>query len=369
MSGSMSTPRFTRRPPRCPNPDCDFHVDPTGWRFQKKGFYERDARPRRIQRYRCTHCGRYFSSQTFSPTYWLRRGDLLEDVFHLLVSCAGFRQIARAKRVSHSTIRRLSDRLGRHCLLFHEEMRPKACPDEPLVLDGFRSFEHSQYWPMDLNLVVGKSLFVYGFNDAELRRSGTMRPSQAAKRDILESKYGRPDPQATRRRVEELLRRVVPPKGVVELRSDEHQAYPRAMARLSDRTFVHGRTSSKQARTPENPLFPVNLSDMLIRHCSSNHKRETIAFSKRRQSALYRMAIWAVWRNYMKDRSENRPKGTPAQALGLTKRALELRDVLRERIFAGQIPSLRGWLADCYFGRITTRAIENCVEHRARFAI
>ncbi|MCR9097913.1 MAG: hypothetical protein NXI30_27145, partial [bacterium] len=75
------------------------------------------------------------------------------------------------------------------------------------------------------------------------------------------------------------------------------------------------------------------------------------------------------WRNYMKDRSENRRKGTPAQALGITRRALEVKDVLRERLFAGRIASVRGWLAECYFGRIRTRAIEHCREHRARFAI
>jgi hypothetical protein len=262
----------------------------------------------------------------------------------------------------------MSDRLGRHCLLFHEAMRPKQCPCEPLVLDGFRTFEHSQYWPMDVNLVVGKSLFVYGFNDAELRRSGTMRPSQAVKRELLEKRFGRPDPQSTQKRVEELLRRVVPPRGVVEIRSDEHQSYPRAMARLHDRTFVHSQTNSKLARTPENPLFPVNLSDMLIRHCSSNHKRETIAFSKRRQSAMYRMAIWAVWRNYMKDRSENAPKGTPAQALGITKEPLTIRDVLARRRLPAR-ERISGWLRECYFGRIATRAIENCRVHEARFAM
>ena len=143
----MPNPTFDRRPPFCPNPRCDFHVDPTGWRFHKKGFYLRDTRPHRIQRYRCTHCGRFFSSQTFSVFYWLRRGDLLRPTFHRLVACSGFRQIAREFEVSHTTIRRLSDRLGRHCLLFHEQMRPRSCPTEPLVLDGFRSFEHSQYWP------------------------------------------------------------------------------------------------------------------------------------------------------------------------------------------------------------------------------
>ncbi len=357
-----------RRPPFCPHADCDSRTHPGPWRFIKKGFYLRKRRPHRVQKYQCSRCGRGFSASSFSTAYWLRRPDLLRPVFHRLVACSGFRQIARELEVSHSTIRRLSDRLGRHCLLFHEQMRPRASPTEPLVLDGFRTFEHSQYWPMDLNLLVGTSLFVYGFNDAELRRSGTMRPAQALKRRILEARFGRPDPQATRKRVEELLRRVVPPGGRVTLRSDEHQSYPQAIRRLRDRYVVHERTSSNAARTTSNPLFPANLSDLLLRHSSANHKRETIAFSKRRQSALYRLAIWVVWRNYMKDRSENRRKGTPAQALGLVGRRLRLSEVLARRLFPSR-QKLSGWLETCYFGRIPTRAIERCRVHEARYAI
>lgn len=365
----MKTFSPVRRPPFCPNPRCESRADPTTWRFVRKGFYFRDCVPRRVQRYRCTRCGRYFSAQTFSVSYWLRRPDLLAPTFHRLVSCSGFRQIAREAGVSHSTIRRLSDRLGRHCLVFHEQMRPRRCPTEALVLDGFRSFEHSQYWPVDLNLVVGESLFVYGFNESELRRSGAMRPSQHLKREALEERFGRPDPRATRKRVEELLRRIVPAGGTVVLRSDEHQAYSQAISRLGDRHFLHERTSSRKARTTSNPLFAVNLSDLLIRHSSANHKRETIAFSKRRQSALYRLAIWVVWRNYMKDRSENRKKGTPAQRLGITGRRLSLREVLDRRIFPDRIDTIRGWLAECYFGRIRTRRIGRNVVHSARYAI
>ena len=364
----MAPSAAIHRPPFCPHPRCDSRANPKTWRFHKKGFYDRAQKPNRIQRYRCTRCRRYFSSQTFSSGYWLRRPDLLEPVFHRLVACSGMRQIAREHRVSHSTIRRLSDRLGRHCLLFHEQMRPRSCPEEPIVLDGFRSFEHSQYWPMDLNLLVGTSLFVYGFNDAELRRSGTMRPVQRVKRALLEKRYGRPDPQATRKRVEELLRRVIPPRGSVVLRTDEHLAYPRAIRRLPDRQIRHEQTSSKEARTTRNPLFAVNLSDLLIRHSSANHKRETIAFSKRRQSALYRMAVWAVWRNYMKDRSENRRVGPPAKRLGIVRRPLEVREILARRLFPERCRSLRGWLRHCYFGRIPTRAIERCAVHRARYA-
>lgn len=101
-------------------------------------------------------------------------------------------RIARQAEVSHNTVHRSSDRLGRRCLLFHEPMRPKSCPREPLVLDGVRSFEQGQPWPTDLNLLVRPSLFVPGFDEAELRRSGTMRPAQRVKRTLLEEQYGSP---------------------------------------------------------------------------------------------------------------------------------------------------------------------------------
>jgi hypothetical protein len=221
---------------------------------------------------------------------------------------------------------------------------------------------------MDLNLLVGSSHFVYGLSDAELRRSGTMRPAQLVKRTILEKRFGRPDPRATQKSIEELLRRVLPPGSRALIRSDEHQAYPRAIRKLRDRSIVHETTSSKATRTTQNPLFPVNLADMLLRHSSSNHKRETIAFSKRRQAVLYRAAIWLVWRNYLKDRSENRKAGPPAKTLGLVQKSLNVKEILVKRLFPER-EGISGWLAACYFGRIPTRAIPNGVAHTAIYAI
>jgi len=363
----MPRPPTASPPPFCPNPDCDSKANSQPWRFKKKGFFFRDRPPHKVQRYVCQHCRRNFSSQTFSTTYWLRRGDLLEPLFLRLQSCSALRQIAREMRVSHATIQRLAERLGRHCLLFHERLRPRTAPTEPLVLDGFRTFEHSQYWPFDLNLLVGTSHYVYGFNDAELRRSGTMRPAQREKRKRLEARFGRPDPRATLRNVGELLGRVVPEGSGALVRSDDHQAYPRAIRGLGDRRLAHETTSSKASRTPQNPLFPVNLADLLLRHCGANHKRETIAFSKRRQGALYRAAIWVVWRNYMKHRSENRRDGPPGRALGLIRRALTVKGILARRLFPDR-EGISGWVARCYFSEIPTRALVGWRRHRAKYA-
>jgi transposase-like protein len=357
------------QPPFCPNAACDSHAKPGTWRFKKKGFYERLCGPRRIQRYVCRSCRRHFSSQTFSTTYWLKHPRALRPLFERLLSCSALRQVSRELRLTHGSLQRQTERLGRHCLLLLEALRPQGAPTEPLVLDGFRTFEHSQYWPFDLQLLVGAhSHYVYAFNDAELRRSGTMRPSQRERRKELETAHGRPHPLATREAVEEAVGRVLPPGSTATIASDEHAAYPRAFRRLRDRRIIHATTSSKASRTPQNPLFPANLADLLLRHSSANHKRETIAFSKRRQGALYRVAIWAVWRNFMKSRSENRRDEPPAVALGHLAKRLTTSGVLAERRFPWR-QVLAPWVERCYFARIPTRAIARCRSHTLRYAV
>ena len=113
---------------------------------------------RGLQRYRCETCRRRFGDQTFSTTYWLKRPDLLVPVFHRLVGCSGFRQIAREFGVSPQTIGRVSRRLGRHALLYHEQNRPHGPLEEPLALDSFVTFEYSQFYPTSFHVAVGQDV-------------------------------------------------------------------------------------------------------------------------------------------------------------------------------------------------------------------
>ena len=365
---AMNTYSQSFRPPCCPNTNCPFHKNPDRWRFKRAYFFFRKSKPHRIRRYQCLHCERYFSSQTFATTYWLKRPDILPLLFHRSVSCSGIRQIARELGVAPSTVMRQIERLGRHCLLFQHLHQPNQI-NEPLVIDGFETFEFSQYFPCHFNVAVGaKSHFFYGFTDSELRRKGRMTEAQKTRRAELERRFGRADPKAIEKEVAELLRIVVPKGGKVEIRSDEHPAYPRAIRHLSNVTIERHRvTPSVQARTPANPLFPVNLLDLLIRHSGANHKRETIAFSKRRQAAAERMAILQVWRNFMKSFSEKAGDESPAERLGLTKGKLLVRRLLRWRLF----PSLVGLperRKDYYRRLIGTRAIPDCRRHQLKYA-
>jgi len=338
------------------------------WRFVRIGFYSRKIPPYTVQRYRCDTCRRNFGDQTFRVTYWLHRPDLLVPVFWRLNACSGFRQIAREAKSSPSTIATLSGRIGRHALLFHELHRPKGPLTEPLALDSFESFEYSQYYPTSWHVAVGqKSHFFYGFTESECRRRGTMTTKQKVRRAELEARLGRPDPKSIEKEVAALLGVVAQGSTEIELHTDQHQGYPRAIRRMKWLKVDHRTISSRAARTARNPLFAINLLDFLIRHNGANAKRETAAFAKRRASAALRLAHLEIWRNYVQPFSERKRGPTPAMKLGILKRRLEPEAILKDRLFVTRSTLPERW-REYYWATIKTRAIPNGVAHVRRYA-
>jgi hypothetical protein len=334
----------------------------------KNGYFLRQSSPQRIQRFRCDTCRRNFSTQTFETDYWLRLGWLLPLAFHHNVACAAHRQVARMYGVSPQTIARHTARLARQCQLAHELLRPKGQVREPLAVDSFESFEYSQYHPTSFHVAVGqRSHYFYGFTDSELRRKGRMTSAQKRRRAQLEAQFGRPSPTAIERDFEALLRIVGSGSTKLEIHTDEHQAYPRAIRRLKHLAVNHQTISSRAARTPQNPLFPVNLLDLLFRHSQANDKRETIAFAKRRACADERKWAFLFWRNYGKSFSERHPGVSPAMRLGLTERLWTVEDLLAERLFLSRIGLPGAW--EVHYRRLTpTRRIAHPTSHRLKYA-
>jgi hypothetical protein len=267
------------------------------------------------------------------------------------------RQIARDLRVSPKTVDDRLSRLGRHCMLFHWRHIEGAPPPRALVIDGFESFELSQYYPFHHHVAVEKNtdFFVY-FTDSELRRKGRMTPRQKRRRCKLERQFGRPDPLAVRKDMAEVLSVAFAGQARPIVFSDDHPSYPPALRALPCHV-EHRVTSSRAYRDRTNQLWEVNLLDLLIRHCGANHRRETIAWSKRRQASAERLAVFLVWRNYIQRRREKiRTSPTPAMARGLTGRVQTVEDVLAARIFPGHFSLPPRWQS--YYDRtIRTRAL------------
>jgi len=270
----------------------------------------------------------------------------------MTVGCMANRQIARALHVAPTTIDRHIARLGRHCILLHARMIAGTQADGPVVIDGFETFELSQYYPFHHNLAVevGTGFFLF-HTDSPLRRKGRMTKYQKQQRSELEKLHGRPDPLAVRKGMAELLQFVTQGRDQITIRSDEHKAYPPAMRTLKCR-IRHEMTSSRDHRDKHNPLWEVNLLDLMLRHGTAAHKRETIAWAKRRQSSAERLSIFMVWRNLIKWRWEKGPPESSGMLKGLTRRLWGVRDVLQGRIFRTRVELPEVW------GRYYERAVE-----------
>jgi hypothetical protein len=107
--------------------------------------------------------------------------------------------------------------------------------------------------------------------------------------------------------------------------------------------------------------------DAMIRHSTAAHKRETIAWAKRRQASIEKLSILQVWRNYIKRRREKGARTTPAMMMGLASRPWRVRDLLAPRRFFDKVRLSRRW--EQYYRReVTTAALPVNRRHELTYA-
>ena len=240
------------------------------------------------------------------------------------------------------TVSHKLERLGRQAIRF-QSLKLAEAPKigGAIVFDGLQSFEFSQYFPYWLNAAVhAESSFAFAFTDSPFRRNGTMTLKQRRIRAQLDARFGPRPRGAIRKGTAELLLAIKPfldlPR--ISLRSDEHPAYPGAIRDAGLGDIPHHVTPGRDPRTRLNPLFEINLADLLLRHTGSHLKRETIAFSRRRQAALEKAALWAVQRNFMLPRRARSPHGpTPAMLAGVASHRFTFGQIFGRRIFPFEV--------------------------------
>ncbi|MFW5729036.1 MAG: hypothetical protein ACOCYG_05180, partial [Spirochaetota bacterium] len=210
-------------------------------------------------------------------------------------------------RVIQNRIRRLA----RNALAVMDYALVERHLTENLAMDGFASYTRSQYHPNNFTHVVGSdSQFVYGVVHTTLRRSGTMTPYQRIQRALIDTVWKPPrgvkeDCAVLLNDLSSMIDRASRQRKV-ELFTDEHTAYrpalkavPALATALREGRLVHQRVSSRAARIPSNPLFPVNYVDRQIRKNLAEHVRETVRQGREINCQMERMAIFMVLHNFM----------------------------------------------------------------------
>jgi hypothetical protein len=239
----------------------------------------------------------------------------------------------------------MAERLGRHAILFHARCRDRlASIRESIVHDHFETRLGSKYQALGIGTAVGSdSWFVYDVDPAPHKGSGRRPDRQGeAARESFSSTYVR----SIKRTLSGLVSRI-PDGETVTLVVDGRNDYRYAMRdeclarRIVLQVFPNpdrgpkGSPRSPEAIARDHAMFPADQLHQLIRHSCSDHKGKSIAFGRRLESILGRAHLMAVWKNFIKARSERRPDpSTPAMKVGLTTEPWIWEWILSRRLFS-----------------------------------
>jgi hypothetical protein len=371
------------QPAFCPRRGCPEHLRLTpGFRFERQGFYS-TRRRRRIPRFRCLRCGSSFSRQTYALSYYSKRPELLIPIAAGLVGGSAHRQIARTIGCAPSTVTRNAARLGRHAILMMAMARGELAglANEAFVFDHFETFEFTQDYPFGVGTLVGsKSWFVYDLDPAPHGRTGHISTAQRRRLELRPRRQRHGGYFGSSRRVFERLRDVTLPGTTITVIGDGHKAYDRAVRDPElDRKLIleshpnpergpKGSPRSEAARIRDERMFPVDLLHKILRHSLAHQRRETIAFGRRLNAVMEQMFLTAVWRNFVKKRSERVSRGgTPAMHLGLTPERWPWSRVFSRRLFPARTATPPLW-AHLYRRLWTSPLYKNNTRHQLKLA-
>lgn len=301
-------------PPFCPNPRCAHHHDSEvqyALYWRPFGYYmTKVVGP--VRRFKCRACGKGFSERTFSIDYYTKRTLDYREIHRAISQSESVSSVSRHLSCTEDSVQNRIDRLARSCLALQSGVVERISLSEHLVADGFESFDRSQYFPNQINLLLGKSSqFLYGFTHMNMRRKGRMSPSQKETRKKYDASW-KPKRGALLSSFARLLS-IIPAiwdRAAVtglELWTDEHKTYPRALEKVSALSealasgeLEHKTVSSRAKRTKRNPLFSVNYYDRELRKDLAAFRRESTCYTRNASNGLMRFSLHMVYHNYRK---------------------------------------------------------------------
>lgn len=305
-------------PSHCPNPDCpSSHHPPKGWLI-RFGSYPTHAHGT-VRRYRCKHCGKTFSDQTESLHYFAKRRLPLKAIAASLLEGASLREVGRRYNVSPMAVQQGVLRLGRQAMAAQLILLHHLAPRLSVAVDGLRSFVTSQDYPCDITTTVeAEGETILAMTHSVFRRGGRMRPSQR-RRMVRKNRCWTPPAGRLKAGIALLfneLWNVLRPSHAtpVTIDTDNHPFYAAVLRHQPEmghftlaNQAAHKKTSGSAARTLDNPLFPVNYVDRLMRHRLKEHIRETIAFGRNSVLQMHRAWLFAWDHNFRREHRVRKP--------------------------------------------------------------
>jgi hypothetical protein len=324
-------------PPFCPHASCAAHAGGATLRYYHDGSYPRAVDGRRVQRYRCTHCQRRFSSQSFRLDFRQQKPRINAPILGCFASKVTHRQTARILRVDRKTVQRrlrvFGPALRRWHAVFLARARQRGGLEGSFSFDELETYEHDRrLMPVTVPVLIHrKSRFIVHLETADLPARGGLSAHDLARKQVREVRYGK-RLNGSARAVEDCLlalKAVHAPRVPLEIVTDRKQSYPPLVRRHFARRSAFVRESSSTTRNTLNPLFPINHTLAMLRDQVSRLVRRSWAASKRQAELRHHLWIFTAWRNYLRPMFNHTPRTSSAMALGLADKRYRAAELLR----------------------------------------
>ena len=311
------------------------HRDPQPGFYHRRGSYRPRCRADAIPRFRCKSCGRNFSRQTFRLDYRDRKPHCNAPLFLLLASGVGLRQAARNLGLGVHSVQYKFRKLARSLRLLNRNLLVRLPAQRSYLLDEVETFEHRSICPVTVPVLIEKtSLAVIATAVAPIRRRQRRGSRRQQWLDRHELRHGRRQDRGRQSvlRVLQRFRRLLD-GGRGELLTDQKAVYGSLCRRLFAEQVTHTTVSGRLPRTVFNPLFPINLTDAMLRDNNGRMRRRSWLVSKQRRMLGLQLELFTAYRNWHRPRTNQdaREQLTPGMQLGLVPRRLSAAELLAWR--------------------------------------
>jgi hypothetical protein len=320
-------------PPFCPNEKCPRHLTPLPGFWQARGYYQPRCRKEPVPRFRCRHCSRGFSRQTFRVDYRDHRPECNQRLLEELSSGVGLRQAGRIVHLSVGAVQRKARKLAKACRLLHQNLFTALPNGRTLALDEEETYEHASIRTLTMPVIIDNDTrFVIASAVGTTRRLARLGTGRRRRQD-REEKAGRRRDES-RQCVLAVLQfadsRLA--GNTLTLRTDEKASYRVLAKQVFGSRVIHETTSGQAPRTTYNPLFGINSTLAMSRDNCGRLRRKSWLVTKKREFLQLHMQAFIAYRNYVRCRFNRDADGaSPAVHLKLLPRNLRFDQVIAWR--------------------------------------
>ncbi len=287
----------------CPNVNCKSNQNSSliSRSIVPNGSFFRKSDSRKIRRYQCRVCNKYFSAATFSPCFAQKKRRINPALNKLLCAGVSQRRAAIILKVDRKTVVRRFRFLAAQARIQHEEWLTQYHNNalEVIQFDDLETSEHTKCKPLSVALAVDPICRkILNYQVAQMPAKGHLSK-------IAYKKYG-PRPDQRGQAWDKMMKDLKPIMNEkAHWTSDENPHYPKYLFRHhphathtqvpGGRGCITGQGELKKKHF--DPMFSLNHTCAMLRANLNRLFRKTWCTTKTRQGLLDHLAIFVLYFN------------------------------------------------------------------------